>query len=54
LQDEDEDKGVIHPAVLSTEKNPQRMPHLLPSPVPGFQTKDIPIQIVNEFLLKSN
>jgi hypothetical protein len=56
LQDEDEDKGVIHPAVLSTEKkSTANASSIAITPIPGFQTKDIShSDSKNEFLLKSN
>ena len=56
LQDEDADNGVIHPAVLSTEKkSPVNASSIAITPIPGFQTKDISNSgSKNEFLLKSN
>jgi hypothetical protein len=56
LQDEDEDRGVIHPAVLSTEKkSTANASSIAITPIPGFQTKDIShSDSKNEFLLKSN
>ena len=56
LQDEDEDKDVIHPAVLSTDKkSAANASSIAITPIPGFQTKDIShSDNKNEFLLKSN
>jgi len=56
LQDEDEYDGVIHPAVLSTEKKSGiNASSISITPIPGFQTKDISHSVIkNEFLLKSN
>jgi len=56
LQDEDEYDGVIHPAVLSTEKKSGINASFISiTPIPGFQTKDISHSVIkNEFLLKSN
>jgi LmbE family N-acetylglucosaminyl deacetylase len=55
-QDEDTDNGVIHPAVLSTEKkSPLSVSSIAITPIPGFQTKDISASGGNSaFLLKSN
>ena len=56
LQDEDEENGVIHPAVLSSEKKSGvNASSIAITPIPGFQTKDISHPgDKNEFLLKSN
>ncbi|HEX3767034.1 MAG TPA: PIG-L family deacetylase, partial [Puia sp.] len=55
-QDEDENNGLMHPAVLSTEKKHSvNASSISLTPIPGFQTKDISHSgTLNEFLLKSN
>jgi hypothetical protein len=56
LQDGDQDNGLMHPAVLSTEKKTAVDASFIAlTPIPGFQTKDLSHSgNLNEFLLKSN
>jgi LmbE family N-acetylglucosaminyl deacetylase len=51
----DEENGVIHPALLSSEKISSPGSSISITPIPGFQTKDISAsESKHDFLLKSN
>jgi len=52
----DEENGVIHPALLSTEKKSANAGSSISiTPIPGFQTKDISVsESMHDFLLKSD